>query len=300
MTEKKINNIAFEGGGIKAIAYTGVVKALSRYGFLSKINGWAGTSAGAIMAMLCALRVRTFDLYNISTNMDFTKFQDDSPFIMSDILRVYNKFGFYKGNNLKIWLGWICRKYGGNTNITFLDLFNKYDSELAVIATNMQNASPKIFNKYFTPDIPIKDAVHASCAIPFYYVSPKIFNQYFVDGGVTANYPIYVFDEFSEDGDRISNNATIGCKLIGDPVVLPINEKGTFKGHVKTLLKIILEQIGKMHVQKEDWERSIKIDVENISFTDFNMPRDKKNKIINNAYKATQKFLLDNGYIKEL
>lgn len=47
-------NLAFSGGGIRGLAYIGAFEALEGKGLTEGIRRVAGTSAGAIMAMLIA------------------------------------------------------------------------------------------------------------------------------------------------------------------------------------------------------------------------------------------------------
>ncbi|XP_019626164.1 PREDICTED: uncharacterized protein LOC109471315 [Branchiostoma belcheri] len=51
----KFENLVFEGGGAKGIAYIGVCKVLEDAGILPQITRFAGTSAGAITAALLAI-----------------------------------------------------------------------------------------------------------------------------------------------------------------------------------------------------------------------------------------------------
>ena len=49
-------NLVFEGGGVKGVAYSKVAYALEEYGVLKGIKKVAGSSAGSIMALLVALK----------------------------------------------------------------------------------------------------------------------------------------------------------------------------------------------------------------------------------------------------
>ena len=50
------HNLVFEGGGVKGIAYVGALEVLEREGILQDIKRVAGTSAGAMMAVMVGLR----------------------------------------------------------------------------------------------------------------------------------------------------------------------------------------------------------------------------------------------------
>jgi len=42
-----LENLVFEGGGVKGIAYAGAVQSLKNHSLLEKVKRVAGTSAGA-------------------------------------------------------------------------------------------------------------------------------------------------------------------------------------------------------------------------------------------------------------
>ena len=60
MKQSKPLNLAFEGGGAKGFMYIGCLKALEKQPF--KLNNVAGSSAGAISALLMALGVKSHDV----------------------------------------------------------------------------------------------------------------------------------------------------------------------------------------------------------------------------------------------
>ena len=70
-----VRNLVFEGGGVKGIAYGGALKMLKKYGFLSHIEKVAGTSAGAITAVLLSIGYTVEELSKIisETNLNWLK-----------------------------------------------------------------------------------------------------------------------------------------------------------------------------------------------------------------------------------
>ena len=84
----QFRNLAFEGGGVKGIAYAGAIKVLEEENILTDIKRIAGTSAGAITAPLIALGANSNDIADIVGNTSFRKFMDDSLGIVRDIKRL--------------------------------------------------------------------------------------------------------------------------------------------------------------------------------------------------------------------
>lgn len=92
-----------------------------------------------------------------------------------------------------------------NDPVRFLDLeYEKYSQlrPLKIIATDVLNMRPVLFDRVNTPEVPICDAVAASIAIPLFFKPvrvrglPAAFgNALFLDGGLVSNLPFWVFSE---------------------------------------------------------------------------------------------------------
>lgn len=115
-------NLVFEGGGVKGIAYIGAIDELRNRGILDDIQRVAGTSAGAINAILVGLNYSKEDIEHILMTLDFTDFMDDSLGIVRDTTRLIEEYGWYKGDYFRDWIGEIIKNKTGNTDATFKDL----------------------------------------------------------------------------------------------------------------------------------------------------------------------------------
>ncbi len=72
-----IKNLVFQGGSVKGIAYPEAIKALGEQKDLSKLERVAGTSAGAIMALLMALGFEHAAITKLMSEFDFRALLDD-------------------------------------------------------------------------------------------------------------------------------------------------------------------------------------------------------------------------------
>ena len=55
---------------------------------------------------------------------DFKKFEDHSFFTPKNLMRVFSKFGYYKGDAFKEWIGKLIEAKTGNPDFTFGQLHN--------------------------------------------------------------------------------------------------------------------------------------------------------------------------------
>jgi len=72
----EVRYLALEGGGGKGFAYLGALEILEKQGVLANLRGVAGTSAGAITAMMIALGMKPAMIADELANNDFNTFFD--------------------------------------------------------------------------------------------------------------------------------------------------------------------------------------------------------------------------------
>ena len=191
-------NLVFEGGGVKGIAYVGALEVLAREGILENIERVAGTSAGAMVAVLVALGYTPQEISDILWDINFKNFMDSSWGIVRDINRLINDYGWYKGDFFRnLMVGYIEQKTQ-NGEITFEELAkNKKYKELHLIGADLSTGLTKVFNATNTPKVKIADAARISMSIPLFFAAVKGVEgdgHLYVDGGLLNNYAIKTFD----------------------------------------------------------------------------------------------------------
>ena len=90
-----IKHISFSGGGSKGIFYIGVLKTLTEYGTVDKIESWTGTSIGSVFALLGYLQIPWQDILNNIINYNLENLFD------LDINNFLETQGLIKGNAIE-------------------------------------------------------------------------------------------------------------------------------------------------------------------------------------------------------
>ena len=111
-------NLVFEGGGIRGLAYPGALKVLEEKGVIKNIERVAGTSAGAITALMLGLGYNSHEIDSIIYTLKIQKFNDGKS-IFGKLRRIKKEYGIFKGDKFEKWLGEIIKNKTGNTNTTF-------------------------------------------------------------------------------------------------------------------------------------------------------------------------------------
>ena len=194
-------NLVFEGGGVKGIAYVGALEVLDKEGILKNIKRVAGTSAGAMVAVLVGLNYTTTEISEILWDLNFKNFLDDNFGMVRDIDRLINEYGWYKGDFFRDKMAEFIEGKTGNGEATFKDLAKaKKLRDIYLIGADLSTGFSKVFCYNNTPDVKVADAARISMSIPLFFRAVQNINNdghVYVDGGLLDNYPIKVFDRVS-------------------------------------------------------------------------------------------------------
>ncbi|KAK6185562.1 hypothetical protein SNE40_007768 [Patella caerulea] len=192
-------NLVFESGRLKCIAFCGALEYLELIGCLSNIKRVAGTGYGAIVSLLVAVGFSWKQISEMLGN-DIASVTKDGLFggggLLSGILRGLGVTSYGHDINEKFgrWLKEKC----GDQDITFQQIFEKYKKELCIVVTNVNLMCVEYFHVKTTPNLPVRAAVQMSLTIPGAYI-PKLepvngIDYLYVHGGVLCTYPVHCFD----------------------------------------------------------------------------------------------------------
>lgn len=164
---KKRYGLALGAGSSKGIAHIGVIKALNDLNI--EITHIGGTSAGSIVGGIYAL---TGDIRIVEEILNTYESDDFVKILGKDI--GINK-GIFKGNSL---LGEL-EKHIGNAMIEDCKI------PFVAVSTNMRDGK----RVYHTTGL-LKDAIRASCSMPFIFKPYELDGKILVDGGLSENIPV--------------------------------------------------------------------------------------------------------------
>jgi NTE family protein len=291
---KAFRNLVFEGAGVRGIAYSGAITALESLGVLKNIKRFAGTSAGAIYAIFLVLGYDAKEIRQIVASIDYRDFMDASRNFLSNSTRLLTDYGWYKGDDFIAQMQQFVANKVGDSDISFKALQAQTGNELFIIGTNLTRSCAEVYCTENTPDMPILEALRISTCIPILFKAVKRKDgsqeDILVDGGLTWNCPLELFDEeeyiynplnkqylIEANTQQLYNQETLGFRLdpLKDPLVSMRTQPQAYKKignileYTKEFMKFYTASSLKRHLEPENWKRVIFVDTLDIMGTDF-------------------------------
>jgi len=277
----------FGGGAIRGAAHAGVVKCLEELDIHPQTL--AGSSVGAMVAMLYAVGYTSEELSEAFLSVNFELFRDIS-------FGFNQKFALSKGEVFLNWLRELIeKKYygdkyvcGQNPPVKFSDI----DKNLIIITTDIHTFKCREFSTFETPDYEIAMAVRISCCMPGLMRAVNINNELLVDGDLMKGKPMWMHS------DNLKN---------AENRLLEVRLEGSFEGSDDSPVEYVNGMYSCMTSTETDFIRDLYgnsdkydylvVNTGNVVVVDFNYPKEKRQAIIDDGYRQAKtyftKFLVE-------
>lgn len=258
-------DLILSGSGVRLGCHYGAILALKKRNY--KVIRIAGTSGGAIVAAAYACYYPFEDIWHILKSINFKKLMCDGKF---EYLRLAYKNGLYKGDEFEKFI---------DKNITRGTRLEEFPG-LYIIATDITNKEPLILNALngFSK-MKVSEAIRMSMSAPLYWV-PKYLTLNgdkltIVDGGISANYYIDLFD----DNERQSIGILLYTKNI--------KSKLKIFNYFRNILDTMMIANENEHIEDANWARTIKINTGDIRPFDLDINSEQVEQLIKKGYQDT-------------
>lgn len=278
--ERRVN-LVFGGGGMKAIAYCGVLKELERRDI--KIEAFAGVSAGTLIGITLAAGYNISEIEELIYKTDFSKFAGNMTKAISGYVAkisgggflnrqlelakehaafeiVRRKFGIEDGRATREWIVNVLREKNLPANIKFKDL----ERDFRIFVYDMTDDCGRVFSKKETPEAYVVEAILGSMALipifqPVEWLAPDDTVHLLVDGGFIDVCPMEIFAN-----DPENKIVTIG--LLSARIESGNNKKHQPITNLLEMLFVLIDLTMKnqeyRHRTEESWNRIINIQTE--------------------------------------
>ena len=261
MTEKIVP--IFARGGTRLPAHLGVLKALNDLNI--PFDSLVGVSGGSIVASFHAAGLSIKDSRKIAFETDYSQFRGFS------LIKLIRHGGLSSGD---IFEKWVDRQLSGKT-------FSDLEKNLHIVATDVANGKPVIFNKEKTPKMKVSKAVRFSMSIPLVFSFKTFGKHIMVDGSILSE------DALHRDWDN-QGTPVLCFRLRSENEYDEILTSGLFPivNYITLLIRAFMTTISREYINEAFWHNTIVINTGECSAVDFRMTTKQKLALFETGYQT--------------
>ena len=171
--------VSLSSGAARGIFQLGALHAAQCKHLLTEVKYWAGTSIGALIALLCAVGWYPIDILTYLCTNDLS---EQVVFDVS-VQDLFNQYGLINSNSLyEYFRKMIVHKYGG---IPTFEELHKNGITFICTAYQLRSKSPCVYFSHRShPHMSTLEAAMLSANLPLIFQNRKYNDNYFIDGGV--------------------------------------------------------------------------------------------------------------------
>lgn len=281
-------NLVVQGSGAGLIAMAGSLYALRHSDFVKKIKKVAGVSSGSLLVYMVALGYTEEEILGIVYNFNTDSIINRN--LYKSITGMWSSCGFYSNGPLRKMVRMLEERKKVPEDYTFKQLKEARGVELYVVAVNINKSETVIFSHENTPNIPIRDAVCASMAVPYFFepmrirLKPEGDLDVFVDGGLGVNFPLYVFQNELDKtvGLKITDVYTKRDKQIYYPQFNVTN----LANFTMALMLHNFYQLDRLYLDLNEnfWNHVIAVPFDSFNTLKFDLTSEEKQKIMQKSF----------------
>lgn len=290
----EIENIAFSGGGVKALAFCGAVRMLEKTGIMKGVKRIVGTSAGSLIGLFLACGFTSYEIVDIVKERDFSHLKDNSS-LMENVHRFVFYYGFYSGDLIDTWISEHFEARDIHPEITFEEVYARFGKDFIVTGTHLNQRKTVYFSRETTPKMPVKTAVRISTSIPLFFEPIEMNGNIYVDGGLLCNYPIGYFEKIDPGLEK-----TIGFNAVSTFDTIKHQEIRDVFHVIDLVLNTLTIKADMATITELHNSRTVTINTKDVNTTDFNLKEYMKDKLFGRGYRCTKQFLQERMPLKNL
>ena len=304
-----IRNLVFQGGGVRVLAYAGAVDVLASRGHLAGVRSVAGTSAGSMTACFLAVGAGAKEFEEGARSTRFGRFLDGKWGLLGEAWRLVARQGLHPahsfGEIIREQIARIC----GDGDLTFAGLEQRRRAaperyrQLFVVASDLVRQTPVVFSAKRHGDLPIWRAVRMSVSIPFVFEPVRHDSGVYVDGGLSWDYPIDLYDHPDPADARPGAGMPRSQETLGfclgtraenrasrDDWSSPPQRTRPLLAFIAATAHFLTNTANRAHVNEADLPRTVFIDDDGVAATDFDLPTEVIDRLISNGRRDTARY----------
>lgn len=198
--------------------------------FKEKINVFAGTSSGSMTSFFLSCNV---EIQYLERHLRKAKKVLDLHLFNPKVNNLFDGVSIFNHDFLKKEIITVFSKYNIPPSLTFKEHYEKYKKVWMCNAVCLDTGENVMMNYQTTPDVPVLDAILASCALFLIFPPVLIDGKYFIDGGFAIDFLMPLFPPLTTFGITMCNKgephiSTYSNKIAGLKSIKEYNGDFTF------------------------------------------------------------------------
>ncbi len=283
----KIDTLICSGGGPSGVAYNGIIKALFEKGILNQnldgIKEIITTSIGILFSFCILLKMDYRVANEICLGFDFNSMLDFETITIDNLLVDH---GFFETDGLKNIFQSIIKNKLKREDITLQELYDLTQIQLTVKVFNVTKKHVEYLSYLNYPELSVITLAQMTTAIPLFFKPVQYKGNMYVDGGLRGHFPIEVCNSENYLGIFIA-----GGSFPKDSQMIQLFPLLEFLYSLMINQDEVVYQIKKKNINPRIIYNEVNLGL------DFNVKKETKERVIQEAYENTIKhietYLLD-------
>lgn len=262
--------LAFSGGGVKGISFFGIIWEMEKKNYLSNLKRVSGTSIGAFVAAIVALKIPISEVIDHMFEFDLNRVKQDYS-----ILNIGKNMSVLSGDTLYELVTYLLKIVNAE-HVTLKEAYNRTQIELIITVTNLNQETVNYLNYKTDPNLKLRKALMMAMALPG--VFPRILHkdEEYCDGAVIDNFPT-----------SILSKKAWGIRTAKSGIDLPRGPLTNIQ-YISKLFTIRYENSKHNTIHIDNIMRVI---IDDVSTTDFELDDDTKLKLIQRGRQTFLEFI---------
>lgn len=256
------------GGGTRLAAHVGVLQALTDLDI--EYQHIVGVSGGSIVAGLRAAGWSPQAMKDLAIRVDFRQFRE------FNLYQLLFHGGLSSGDYFQSWMD---EMLGG---VCFADL----PLPLHVVATDVRNGAPVVFDREHSPEMRVAQAIRYSMGIPLLFAYKEYQQHLMVDGCILSEDALR--RDWASDGTPSCCFRLRAGERVGQ---MPHKRRVSLPDYLQLLIRAFMTTLSREYIQDSFWTTTVVIDTGAISPLEFQLPPEVKLQLYQIGYDTTRSIL---------
>lgn len=224
-----ITAVCLSGGGVKGLAYLGVLRWLEEMEWVDGVQQWVGCSIGGVVCFLAAMGYRTAEIQAL---LEEDEVSSALTRMEVDVTQMLERYGLIDGTAFVDLFGEFLYRKTGFRDMEFQEFVKWCGKNVVLVGSNVTTKKEVYFGVDETPTMSIIKALRITISLPMLMEPVSYKGDLYVDGGIYRHFPW-------QYGTGPSPS-TLGVRIVSESSP----SSPTWYGYLWSIIDSVLDKLG--------------------------------------------------------